>query len=597
MSELESFVLGYLEALGGLTEPAGHGVYEVLLPESVAQTWGRPAYQTIAFRDVGRPDVIRLGYNHPWVEQMAAEVRQQPALARLYLQQARLDKSGLDELAAKHWAVVNGRVLPQKRATLARMRATYLRFNFKATIISDEKEEHLVAVLMNASTGYRVEEAQHIEAQANATEPDLLLLSLPDLPLHWRPEVQDPLSLPALEGLLDRAQTATQAILQDKLTALRKRLHRFRTQDEERLTDYYDGLKRDLQQRLRNAAPERQTGLEEKIRAVELERAHKMADLDERYTVRIVLTLLNVLVIQQPKLALPMVIENRTTQATAYAVWDPVLHRLELLPCAVCGQPMARLVLCHNGHLAHENCLAPACVDCKRLFCQLCQAELGECAVCHRPLCRHSRISCPTCQRGTCQAHQGLCHANDGQPVDLTASPTTPDIIVNHSSAAPPPESPTRTVRSAQKKPDPKAAKARPTPKVVKAAQIKVVVEEAGVIATALDARDHRLAQRTWRLEPEKGVVRHCYCQKGTACQAHGYILRPPVATYITHWLLREIHAFGAEYHTRTIAFYRFSPYVHEIFPMPKFETFGLWQDEATLQRAREGFDALPATD
>ncbi len=220
-----------------------------------------------------------------------------------------------------------------------------------------------------------------------------------DIWLRSEDEATTAAGMAALMGLLERAQEAAKSVLQDKLMALDKRMCRFRAQDEDRLTDYFDGLERDLQQRLQNAAVERQPGLEEKLQAVAIERAHKMADLAERYTVGVELALLNVLVIQQPKLALAMTVENRSTQTTAYAVWDPLLHRLELLPCAVCGQPMSRLVLCHNGHLAHESCLSPACVDCKRLFCQLCAAEMGECVVCHQALCRHSQITCPTCRR------------------------------------------------------------------------------------------------------------------------------------------------------------------------------------------------------
>jgi hypothetical protein len=36
---------------------------------------------------------------------------------------------------------------------MARVRSIYVRFNFKAAILSDEKQERLVSVLMDAYTG------------------------------------------------------------------------------------------------------------------------------------------------------------------------------------------------------------------------------------------------------------------------------------------------------------------------------------------------------------------------------------------------------------------------------------------------------------
>lgn len=448
MSELETFVLTYLEDMGGIVEPAGHGVHEVLLPEDSAERWHVSAYQRLTFSDTQQPNVTRLSYNHPWVEQLSAEALAQPASARLYINNLRLDKGGLDELAASQWVVINGRVTPQKRATVGRVRSAYVRFNFKASISSDEKRELLVSVLMNAQTGYAAAEANLIEVRATAVNPDDVLRSLPEAPLQWHlagaaaPE-PSPWIQPALQGLLARAQTAAMANLHEELVGLRKRVARFRELDEARLNEYFDELQRDLEHRLSSAPAERRAGLQDKLAAVQQERAHKLADVAGRYQVRVQLHLINLLVIYQAKMIMPVIISNRAAEVSAYAVWDPVLHRLEPLPCNVCGQPMMRLALCHNGHLAHEECLTPACVDCKRLFCQQCQADMGECVVCRRPLCRHSRITCPECKRGVCQEHRNLCHANQGQPVDLTSPAPAPPQPQPQPS--PPPAPPAKT--------------------------------------------------------------------------------------------------------------------------------------------------------
>ncbi len=152
---------------------------------------------------------------------------------------------------------------------------------------------------------------------------------------------------------------------------------------------------------------------------LEAERTAKFADAQSRYTLRVEMELVNVLLATQAKVTLPMSISNRTATITRTVVWDPLVHHLEPLVCDVCGIPGETLHLCTGGHLAHAACLAPQCVDCKRAFCQLCAAEITECVVCHRPVCRHSLIECPICGRGTCSEHQLLCHAADGQPAAL----------------------------------------------------------------------------------------------------------------------------------------------------------------------------------
>ena len=602
MSELEIFVLGYVEALGGIVEPIAFDVHELLLPETVAARWNVPAYQQITFAEQAPPDATRLGYNHPQVEQMVQEAHAQPASTRLYINGLRLDKSNLESLAAANWVIPNGRVTLPKRATVARVRSTYVRFNFKAAILSDEKQERLVSVMMDAHAGHRVADAAQIEARANAVTPEGLLETLPDAPMRWQPDdggppLRDPLELRALEGLLARAKTAVLQEMAADMSALQKRVLRFRQLDEARLIDYYDELARDLQQRLKSASAERRPGLEDKLTAVQTERVHKLADLAERYQVQVNLTLLNLLVIQQAKLSLPVTIENRTTTTPTHAIWDPLRYQVEPLVCQVCGQPGQRLYLCFNGHLAHEDCLAPACIDCKRVFCGVCVHEVGECAVCHAPLCRHSRLTCPECGRGTCKAHAGLCHANAGQPVDLSrparaAEPPPP-------APPPPPSKPAAKPKApSAARAKPKAPPRRPTapswPKgVPKPQRIEVILYPNAVTAFVIGARERQIAMRIWELIPEDGgIVCTCECEKGAACRANRMVSRPSDRQPVTRQMYQELLSLAEEYglSNSKIRYNRVSSLDGSFFPTPNFELTGVWRDETALEEARRRF-------
>ncbi|MCP5099818.1 MAG: hypothetical protein GY943_30045, partial [Chloroflexi bacterium] len=497
MNELESFVLGYLEQVDSIVEPAVYDTHEVLLPEAVAERWQTAVYQHIAFTDVEDTDVTRLGYNHPLVEQMVEEASSKSASTQFFINRLQLNKTDIDKLAAKEWVIVNGRVLSPKRATIARVRSTYIRFNFKAAIISDEKKELLVSLLMDAHSGHPVMQTELIEAKANDIEPDIILRSLSDAPIRWKPDDGRPLKSPlderTLTALLERGKTAVLDELADTLKELQKRVSRFRELDKARLTTYYDELEHDLQHRLKTASKDRKSSLQDKLSAIQTERTLKLTDVDERYRVKLELTLLNLLIIQQPKLVMPILIENRTTKANDYAVWDPLLHRLERPICGVCGLPAERAYFCHNGHLAHEACLAPACIDCKRVYCQQCTDEVGSCDVCHDPLCHRSRILCPDCGRFTCQTHQNLCHANDGKPVDLSIKSVQPPQKSEPEPPAPKPKpnpklrSPKRSqpIRQPKKSTSPRMPKGVPKPQ-----RLEVMVYPDAIIAFVLASRE-----------------------------------------------------------------------------------------------------------
>ena len=154
---------------------------------------------------------------------------------------------------------------------------------------------------------------------------------------------------------------------------------------------------------------------------LQAERRLKLADAEDRYRLRTELELVTTQVIVQPKLTLDVQIVDRGTFVQRRIVWDPLLHCIEPLRCDVCGLPGMRLHLCNGGHLAHSDCLLEQqCVDCKRVYCRLCQEQMSTCVVCGRPTCLSSLNTCSECGRGTCREHRWLCHADDGMPIKVS---------------------------------------------------------------------------------------------------------------------------------------------------------------------------------
>ncbi len=564
MSELADFVLNVFRQAGGIVEPPAYGIYEALLPEKVARRWNVSAYQRLAFTDeplaemAGAEDVTIVGYGHPLVETLMDATRAEPACVLAHVNDLRLDKRNLLALTHQTLALPNGRLTKAPRKSETAALCHYVRFNFKAALITDEKRERLVSVVMDAQSGFAVPELAHIEQLAQLEEKSAFghLLTAP---VRWLPGNQT-LSRPVLEGLLERATRAALDELAAPLETLRRRATRYLELDRARLTGYYDDIARDLQRRIERASDDgRLTSLEDKLTAAQAEREAKLADVEAKYRLRVELELVNLQVITQPKILLPVLIANRTAKVERTVVWDPLLHRIEPLACDVCGRPATHLTLCTGGHLAHEECLLPEqCVDCKRVYCRLCADQMDRCAVCDRPVCVHSLNRCKVCGRGTCREHVGLCHAADGQPVQWPppeppepAPPPPPVEKVEEQPPSPPLPPPDKEKK---RKPPARAARrarspVKKPPRTPAPYRIEVYIESDAPVVNAfvLTKGQKQIAVRSWKLTRD-GIVITCRCEKGWRCPVNRTLLEPADGAGIEAQIEEQIEALRQEY-------------------------------------------------
>jgi len=597
MSELADFVLGAFRQAGGIVEPPAYGIYEVLLPEDVARRWGIPAYQRVAFADEapaetsdGGQDVVIVGYGHPLVETLMEQMRARPACALVYVHDLRPDKHGLLELARQVLVFPNGHLSEVQKQGEAIALCHDVRFNFKAALITDEKRERLVSVVMDAQAGFAVPELAHIEQLARISE-EPSFEHLAAAPVRWLPG-NDVLSGPVLEGLLERATRAALDGLAAPLEALQRRAARHLELDRARLAEYYEDITRDLQRRADRASDDaRRAALEDKLAAAQAERVAKLADVEAKYRLRVELELINLQVIAQPKVLLPVRIENRTASVERTVVWDPLLRRIEPLACDVCGRPATRLMLCSGGHLVHQDCLlVEQCVDCKRVYCRLCTEQMGRCVVCDRPVCLHSLNRCAVCGRATCREHVGLCHAADGQPAHLAPpeaaqpAPTAPPAEKTEERPAPPP-TPRRSRQGKRKAAASGARKARrPVRKVHRTPapyKVEVYVEPDApeVNAFVLTKGRKRVAVRSWDLTDD-GIAVVCRCEKWYRCPANGAVLEPADGSGIEDQIEAQIEALRQEYGIPARRVFRYAVVHGALRQVPRVVLRGEWKRE-----------------
>lgn len=617
MSDLADFVLNAFRQKDAIVEPPAYGMYEVLLPDDVAYRWEVPSFLRLIFDDTSLAEsdlgevnqVLYLGYGHPLVETLAEELRDRLACAVAHINNVRLDKHGLLPLARQSVSLPNARLDAVPRQVERPALSHYVVFNFKVVLVTDEKREQLVSVIMDLQAGHAVTDRAQLETLI-LLKDESAFHGLPPASVRWMRTLptDDPLAEPVLSALLERATRAALDEMAAPLERLQRRAARHLELDRARLTEYYDDLARDLGRRIGHTGDDaRRQSLELKLTAVENERAAKLADVEAKYHLRIEMILVNLMVITQPKVLLPVQIGDRHTKIERTVVWDPLLHQLEPLVCDVCGLPGERLFLCDGSHLVHEECmLSEQCVDCKRLYCHLCTDQMSHCVVCDRPVCEHSLNRCQDCGRGTCREHVGLCHAADGEPARLVE----PEITLPAEPSPPPEEPSPEPPKPPQEKQRLSSAKRQAAKRSRRRMQQQAAKAHSGVTghrieiyahpnmpmveAVVFDKRHKDIAVRTWELV-EDGIVVWCQCEKGSSCLTDGKLHKPMRASDIPVQLKKQAQDLAQEYgvSARRIEWYAVTQ--GEMRQQRGPVLWGGWKNEETLALARAGYRAIHA--
>jgi hypothetical protein len=603
---LQDLILGYCRQVGGLVEPPAYGVHEVLLPDEVAARWGVEPIQRFVFTPEagaaagglpGNESVTLINYSHPLLEMIVEELRRQSANGLFFVNDVRLDKPDLYAAVEKSLALPNAKLFPIPGASKQTHLYHLVRFNFKASLISDEKRELILPVWMNLQGGYAVNGAE-IERLAILDAENQFDHLAPASAVFMHGE-QAALSPEVFGALLERARQAAQVELAPALQGLQNRLQHFFELDCARLDEYYNDLIKDADKRLRNAEDERQPVLKAKLTAIQSERQAKLADVEQKYRLRVELELVNLALIAQPKLDLMVQIKKRTVAVQRRAVWDPLRHIVEPLICDVCGQPGDELYLCEESHLVHASCLAPQCVECKRTYCQRCTDKVQICVVCDRPVCNHSLVKCPECQRVTCHDHMNECHAAEGAPRRLQAESAPP--VAKVSTVASPAKAESTPLQKPTHKKETSKAK-------LSASRIKSVVPPAafgsyleiyadpaqGTITAYVMAKKREIAMRTWEMTDE-GISSHCVCEKGWQCKHNGIVYRPAPDSQLEAQIMSFVSELRTEYRIGVTKVHYYQIRQGQAFDERKLRLPVQWREATRLAKARQGFDQLIA--
>jgi len=348
-SPLEELILEYVETVGGLWEAVEPQVYDVILPEGVAEKLELSASDGVA-RLTFDPEALAdhrdahlMTFGNPTLDQVFQQAQALGQLGKLYLSGYNLSPHDLPSTLERSLEVPEGVTIHLASARVHHFHAGL--FWFETTFISDEKEQEIVTVGIERYYGRRVRhlaEALHnasLSEVASLPYPDAIKLSLKQAYILARDETL-------------RRVTATAHARQAELQANLQR-------EIQRMTTYFADLRTELTERQTRAeARDLDTKrYRQQRQALDREEQARLQELRQKMSLRVQVRLVNTLQVVQPKLRLAVELMPAKGQAGhVEVIWDPVTQNVEAVPCPRCGRPTLALAVLRGGEVVCSAC-------------------------------------------------------------------------------------------------------------------------------------------------------------------------------------------------------------------------------------------------
>lgn len=336
-SPLESFVRDYVSEFGGVWEEVEPQVYDLLLPDSESVL--RVAFDPEALPE--HPGSQLASFGTPLIDRILADAERRGRYAEAYVIGLNLTPHDLPVRLRRGLTLGEGLSLRLDRARAMHFGQGV--FWFRATFVSDQKEEEILPVAVDLHYGREVRHLDQLLDPARLVEE----------PAEYLPEARS-MSLAAASVL------ARQQVLRT-LTALantrRRDVEEHVGKQIERMQRYYADLREEVQELAHRSGADKEK-LAAREKALEHEEAVRVAELKQKSTMRVQLQMLRVLLVWQPKLLLHTTLSNDGKQEKLELVWDPLTDSLEAPPCPRCGKPTFALERTRMGLISCPACAA-----------------------------------------------------------------------------------------------------------------------------------------------------------------------------------------------------------------------------------------------
>jgi hypothetical protein len=321
----------------GITEPETDHAMTVLLPAKIAKQLKLPETATIATQ-ANIPNSLFVTYHSELIQQFTKLLGAQGSVSTIRVQYpGHIKTSGFEKQLLQTLCPQNGliRFLEAKPAT-----TRYLYCHVTYTAEADEKRMGIVSFIINETT-------------------KVTPIGIGDA-LFWKADrlpVEDPQAVS--EAFLADFSQAIESTAARQIAAnienWRLKLDRAKARDEERLKTYYGTMIQEIQRRSRSEAGRLRQSRDaedgdnlrelERITATAGELDRKLADLQERYALKVDASLYSVLIIELPTIHLQCELVRKKVKRHVTAIWNPFTKVVEPLCCERTGIPVREFYL------------------------------------------------------------------------------------------------------------------------------------------------------------------------------------------------------------------------------------------------------------
>jgi hypothetical protein len=232
------------------------------------------------------------------------------------------------------------------------------------TAISDEKREGIITFGINLATGCALDPFVDVLLAAVTDETSTPEASVPsdvELPPDW--------TVARLHACLTHALPARVGThLHPFISGMQRRLDR----DLAQVFEYYSGLRQESWQRLQR--PGADAAREQlRLEAAEREYHAKVADLRQKYALRVTVELSQTLELIMPVQRLTLLVRRRKGERQIAMDWNPLARKLEPPPCEWSYTAEVTRLVCDEAlHLVSPPAHA-SCAQCGKAYCRVCQ--------------------------------------------------------------------------------------------------------------------------------------------------------------------------------------------------------------------------------
>jgi hypothetical protein len=353
---------------GALLERTEDGCLEFVVPPSLSETLCIPEHGKLSFAyHPFDESVIRASYESELFRSVDRLFSGRGKMAKAVYSSQLQNIEKVSKWVSEKIALSNASFRLQK---VDNQRIAYALIFFKYVALSDEKREGVFSLLINEQN------LSTFPLNANLTA-------------FWEDLKEPEEILTRSEGISKALQagfSAASLMVKEEFEPFIKSLGRRLNRDIRRVSEYYETLKVEIQKAfekkvsLGRGTPEEQNEegkkiLSGKLDAVEGEKSWKIQDLISKYALNVRIEPVCIVDIETESLVFWLEIKRRLSSRTFPLSYNPLLKKVDSLPCESCFYPRGTYYICDEKlHILCATCFRK-CPNCGRHYCSACHPK------------------------------------------------------------------------------------------------------------------------------------------------------------------------------------------------------------------------------